>query len=150
LAIAANNDRQFIDLCRGIDRPELATDARFAAVTDRQSNAEEFRLLLQGELKSRSAQEWEAILDPLGVPASRVRALDELVAEGQPTARGLLTDVDVGGHSVRLPTAGVKINAEVPGPVDGPPVLGADNDRILSDIGYDDEAIADLRARGTI
>lgn len=150
LSIAANNERQFHDLCRGIGRPELATDERFNVLKTRQTNAEEFKVLLRAELKARSAQEWEAILDELGVPASRVRSLDELMAEGQPEAREMLTEIDVAGQTVRLPTSGVKINGQVPGPVNPPPRLGQDNDRLLGALGYDDASIADLRARQVI
>ena len=146
LAIAANNERQFRDLCLGIDRPALATDQRFAVNADRQVNAGEFKALLQVELKQRTADEWEAILDRLGVPASRVRSLDELLDEGQPDARDLLADVEVGGRTVRLPTAGVKINHHVPGPVGPPPPLGADNERLLADLGYTPDQVAALRA----
>ncbi len=150
LAIAANNDRQFRDLCGGIDRPALATDRRFAAGDERQANAEEFRALLQVELKLRSADAWELVFDGLGVPASRVRSLDELIDEGQPAARGLLTEVDVGGRSVLLPTAGVKFNDVVPGPVDPPQPLGADGERLLVDLGYTTSDIATLRAAAVI
>ncbi|MGH1489157.1 MAG: CaiB/BaiF CoA transferase family protein [Acidimicrobiales bacterium] len=150
LAIAANNDRQFGDLCRGIDRPDLAEDPRFSKMSARQANPAEFRDLLQASLLGRSADEWEAILDPLGVPASRVRSLDELMDGGQPQARQLLTEVEVGGRQVQLPTLGVKINGEAPGPVAPPPRLGADNDRLLADLGYSHEAIAALRKTGAI
>ncbi len=145
LSVAANNDRQFADLCRGIERPELCEDERFAKAANRQANADDFKELLQAELLTRSADHWESTLDELGVPASRVRALDELIAEGQPHARGLLSDVEVDGRQVQLPTIGVKVNGEVPGPSAPPPRLGQDNERILADLGYTPDDIAALR-----
>lgn len=160
LSIAANNDRQFRDLCEAIGHPELADDERFVTTPARQANAEAFRLPLREALLTRTAAEWERDLDTLGVPASRVRSLDELIDEGQPAARGLLTDVEIptsaaGGvgadtTTVQLPTAGFKVNGEVPGPRTPPRPLGADNDRILADLGYDADTIAVLAEKGVI
>lgn len=150
LAIAANNDRQFANLCQAIERPELPNEARFASNAARLANAAEFKELLQAALLKRSADAWEATLDGVGVPASRVRSLDELIDGGQPDARGLLAEMEVGGHQVKLPTMGVKMNGEVPGPIAPPPSLGADNDRILTELGYSQADIAKLRDAGAI
>lgn len=146
LSIAANNDRQFRHLCKGLGHTEWADDPQFATQPDRQANAEAFRQLVAEVLLEQPAAEWEAVFDSLGVPASRVRSLDELVAEGQPDARGLLVDVEVAGRQVRLPTTGFKVNGDVPGPSQPPPRLGADTDRLLASVGYDDAQISQLRA----
>lgn len=150
LALAANNERQFRDLCTGVGRPDLAVDERFADRDARQTNAEDFQEILQEVLMDRTAAEWEVALDDLGVPASRVRALDELLVEGQPTARGLLADVEVSGVTVALPTTGFKVNGQVPGPVQAPRPLGADTASILAAVGYDEETIAVLREKGVL
>ncbi len=150
LAIAANNERQFRNLCIAIGRGELADDGRFAGRAARQANSAAFRALLAAALVADTAAAWEARLDELGVPASRVRSLDELLAEGQPAARGLLAELTVDGVAVSLPTAGFKVNDEVPGPVDPPRPLGADTERILADLGYCADEIDDLRAGGAI
>ncbi|MCP3989610.1 MAG: CoA transferase [Actinomycetia bacterium] len=150
LAVAANNDRQFQDLCQVIGHPELMLDERFADYRSRQANADAFQAILSAELLTRSATEWEAAFDVLGVPASRVRSLDELLDEGHPAARGLLALVEVGGQTVKLPTAGFKVNGEVPGPRQPPHGLGADNQRLLTKLGYDHDDIELLRDNGVI
>ncbi len=150
VSVTAGNDAQWQAVCDALDRPELATDERFATAANRQANADDFKELLQAELLTRSADHWESVLDGLGVPASRVRALDELIDEGQPHARGLLFDVEVGGRQVQLPTMGVKMNGEVPGPSAPPPRLGQDNERILADLGYTPDDIAALRKADAI
>jgi crotonobetainyl-CoA:carnitine CoA-transferase CaiB-like acyl-CoA transferase len=150
LAIAANNDRQFADLCRAIDRPDLTTDDRFATNRSRQQNADAFRVILVDALRTRSAAAWEEALDRCGVPASRVRSVDETIAEGQPAARNLFATVDIDGHQVQLPTAGFKVNGEVPSPAAPPPALGADNEATLAELGYDQTTIEQLRTDGII
>lgn len=152
LAIAANNERQFRDLCATIGQPELADDDRFADRSARQTNAEQFAAVLRDAFTTDTAAAWETKLDGAGVPASRVRSLDELLAEGQPAARGLLSPVVLESvdTEVALPTAGFKVNDEVPGPVEPPHPLGADTDRVLTDLGYTDSEIGELRAGGAI
>lgn len=150
LSIAANNERQFGDLCQAIDHPELATDERFVNNAQRQANAEAFRALLADVLLGRTANEWESTLDRYGVPASRVRAMDELIAEGQPAARNLLATVDVGSVTVELPTIGFKVNGKTPGPREAPRLLGADTTTVLRRVGYSDDEITKFRADGTV
>lgn len=150
LAIAANNDRQFRHLCEAVGKPELADDELFATRRARQVNAEAFRSALRPIFASESAAHWEAALDALGVPASRVRSMDELIDEGQPAARGLLAEIEVEGTAVQIPTAGFKVNGQVPGPIEPPHGLGADTDRVLTDLGYTADQIAELRESGAI
>ena len=76
--------------------------------------------------------------------------MDELLDEGQPQARGLLADVDIEGTTVQLPTAGFKVNGEVPGPRRAPARLGADNESVLSKLGYDATTIERFTADGII
>lgn len=150
LAIAANNERQFVNLCHALDRTDLTTDSRFANNRDRQENADALREIFEQVLITRSADDWEAILDHHGVPASRVRSVDEVIAEGQPAARNLFATMDVDGHELQLPTAGFKVNGHVPSPAVSPRALGADNESILIELGYNKAAIDRLQASGII
>ena len=150
LSIAANNERQFRHLCDAIGHPALADDEHFSTRAARNTNTDAFRAVLEAELAIRSAAEWEHILDGLGVPASRVRSMDELIAEGQPAARGLLSDVEVAGRTVSLPTTGFKVNDEVPGPVAAPRPLGADTESILTTLGYDVATITNLVEKSVV
>lgn len=84
--------------------------------------------------KTRTASEWEALLDGLGVPASRVRSIGQLLDEGQPSARGLLHEVAVGERDtlVQLPGIGFRLNGDSLGPERPPHKVGQDDDRWLS------------------
>ena len=150
LSIAANNERQFRDLCHGLGLDEVISDPRFAKPADRKQHSDAFGDLLAQRLAERSASEWEQTLDELGVPAARVRSIDELLDEGQPAARELLSEVDLEGTTISLPTAGFKINGHVPAPTKAPSRLGADNQRLLSDLGYDHDQIAMLAEKGVL
>ena len=82
----------------------------------------------------RTTAEWEALLDSAGVPASRVRTMSELLAEGQPQARQLLKEVAVGSAdtAVSLPAIGFRLNGDSLQPTHAPRKNGQDNDKYLT------------------
>ncbi|MFB7617491.1 CaiB/BaiF CoA transferase family protein [Kitasatospora sp. NPDC056181] len=75
LVIAVGNDRQFASLCRGLEAPELAADARFATNPERVAHIDALAAELTDRLRHRTAAEWFALLMPLGVPCGPVNDL---------------------------------------------------------------------------
>ena len=114
LMLAANNERQFQDLCAVLGHPEWTNDPRWANPMLRIANQEALRGLFEDEFLSKPATTWEALLDKAGVPASRVRALSETLAEGQLQARGMLQSLPVGAEQteVSLPGVGFRMNGQ--------------------------------------
>ena len=133
IMLAANNERQFADLCKGLGHPEWASDERWSGPTVRRQNQAELRDLMAEAFASDSAQAWEVRLVNCSVPASRVRKLSEVIDEGQPAARGLLHDIDVGVEAtvVRVPGIGFQLNGDSLGPRHAPRPVGSDNDQWL-------------------
>ena len=152
LMLAANTERQFVALCTALGRPDLTTDPRFADRHIRRHNQEALRQAFATVFASNTAAAWEALLDAAGVPAAKVRTIREVLDEGQPAARGLLTAVRPveGGPDVRVPTAGFKINSAVLAPTQPPRQLGTDTEAILQQLGYTASEIATLRADGVV
>jgi formyl-CoA transferase len=93
LALAANQERQFRQLCSALGRPDLVSDERYAEPAVRRANAAALRVELSAVFAKRTAAEWEEVLMAAGVPAGRVRTIPEAVAEPQTAARGLLQEV---------------------------------------------------------
>ena len=135
LMLAANNQRQFVNLCEVLGHPEWAADPRWAEPRARAANQDALRELFKSSFLSKPADEWESLLDQTGVPASRVRKLSETVAEGQLQARGLLTTLPVGKDAtpVSLPGIGFRLNRASLTPDRPPRALGADDARWWSD-----------------
>jgi crotonobetainyl-CoA:carnitine CoA-transferase CaiB-like acyl-CoA transferase len=67
-------------------------------------------------------------------------------------ATGFMQDVDYPGLPKPAPTVRAAVRlSETPGKiVTRPPTLGEHNDRVLTDLGYDADAIAALRNNGII
>ncbi len=132
--LAANNERQFADLCRALGHAEWATDPRWADPAIRRRHQDELRAEFEIAFRARTAAEWEEIFDREGVPAARVRSIGELLREGQPAARDLLHELPVGEHAtpVQLPAIGFRLNGDSLAPTRPPRRVGEDNDRWLS------------------
>ena len=139
LSIVANTEDQFRALCRVLGRPELLADPRFREPALRKQNQDALRAIIGACLAERSAIEWEQALAAVGVPAGAVRSVPEILDEAQVSVRGLFRRLPVPdqGRDAFLPAAGFKLNGCGVGPEQGPPVLGADNEAVLAELGYD-------------
>lgn len=88
IVLAVGNDRQFAQLCKVLNLPNLAQDQRYINNNQRVVNRNGLHIQLQAQAGQFGR---EALLDALhtaGVPAGAVRNMQEVFAE--PTAQGLL------------------------------------------------------------
>lgn len=152
LMIAANNDKQFRALCSGIGRPDILADDRWRGSKARRENAASLRAELVAVFLTDTALNWEAALDIAGVPAAKVRSLDETLAEPHAKTREISHALawDREPHKVHLPTLGFKVNGTVVAPAVPPPALGADTRSVLRELGYSEAEICDLSERSVI
>jgi len=132
--LAANNEHQFADLCRALGHEEWTTDPRWIEPAVRREHQDELRALFEAAFRTRTAAEWEVLLDAAVVPAARVRSIGEVLREGQPAARDLLHELPVGarGTPVQLPAIGFRLNGDALGPTRPPRTVGQDNARWLA------------------
>ena len=131
LNIAANQQRQFETLCALVDRPELATDPRFADRESRKRHRAALNEELNTALRGRTAAEWEQILGHAGVPAARIATVPQALELEQLRHRGFITDLPFPGgaaRTLRVAGSGVLHDGEPLRPVAPPPLLGQDND----------------------
>ena len=150
LMLAANNDRQFRKLCTAIGRDDILTDPRWSSPAERAAQAPALRDELVAVFMTRTAAEWESLLDGTGVPAARVRSLDEVVAEDQFAARDLVSEMALSGFDgpVHVPNMPFKADGANLHPVSAPAPLGADTETVLAAAGFDADTIRRLRAQG--
>jgi crotonobetainyl-CoA:carnitine CoA-transferase CaiB-like acyl-CoA transferase len=150
ITLVANTEAQYAALCGVLGRPDLVTDARFRAPADRKRNQDALREIIGACLRARPAIEWETLLAEAGVPAGAVRSVPEVIDDRQVAARDLFRSFAIPGQEreTTLSTAGFKLNGRRVAPERNAPLLGADNDSILAELGYDAAARQALRDGG--
>lgn len=133
LSIAANTERQFIGLCRGLGRADILDDPRWADPETRTDHVPALRAVVAAALATDSAAAWEARLSAEGVPCGKVRTPAEVMAEAHVADRELFTTIHnpALGRDIAYPTAGFRIGGKAVAPRTGAPHLGADNDALL-------------------
>ena len=134
LLIAANTEPQFRNLCAALGLVGILVDPRLADPARRRENADVLRRQFSDRFATATADHWEQVLDRAGVPAARVRGLDEVLAGPQVAAREITRPVEIPGAAapVHLPTLGFKADGEAIGPSVPPPRLGADTNRLIN------------------
>ena len=149
--IAASGDDIYKRFCDAIGRPDLLTDPRFATSKARQTNRDTLNDILGEETSRRNSEEWVKVLNDAGVPCGPIYTIDQTFADpqvqhlamAQPVHSSVLGDIDIVGHPV---SHGEKRN-----PIRSPaPELGADNEDVLTSLGYTKDQIGDLTSRGVI
>jgi CoA:oxalate CoA-transferase len=152
LNIAANEQKQYEALCDLVGRPELKTDPRFAERQSRKTHRAALKTELESALKTRSAEEWEALFNKAGVPSGCVLSVPQILGEAQITGRKFVETLPVtvtGSQPMRVTRPGFRLDADYPEPAP-PPQLGQDTEHWLGAIGYSPEEIASLRERGVV
>lgn len=147
--LAASNERQNARLMKAVGLDAFAGRNN----DERKQNFEEETRALSGIMKQKTAQEWEDYLQSRHVPATRLRSMEEALADPQIQARPLLHRHDtvpgVGGP-VTVPMCAFRFEhggASIEAP---PPRMGEHNDAVLKGLGYAEEDIAALREEGVI
>jgi CoA:oxalate CoA-transferase len=152
LNIAANKQEQFETLCDLIGRRELATDPRYVDREERKRRRHELKAELESALAKKSAREWSALLNQHGVPAGEVLSIPEVLGHPQLIERGLIRHFQAAGidRDIAVVRAGFRLASGDPEPASAPPLLAADNETILQELGYDRNAVAKLKADGAV
>jgi crotonobetainyl-CoA:carnitine CoA-transferase CaiB-like acyl-CoA transferase len=136
--VAAGSDAIFARLCKALDRPDLASDPRFATAGQRVALRDELHALVEERTRAFTSEDLERLLASAEVPASAVNRLDRTIAHPLTLERELmlrLTGGDGDGapeqQVVRLPVQRPHAMAR------RPPRLGEHTRDVLEEAGVD-------------
>jgi crotonobetainyl-CoA:carnitine CoA-transferase CaiB-like acyl-CoA transferase len=126
--LGAAHQRAFAKLCAEIGQPDLIDDPSFATNADRLRNRQQLHAILFPIFRDNTAENWVRRFTELGIPASLVTGLDEVVEQPQAADREMIVGAGLG----TVKSGGVPIKlSETPGTRRRPsPYLGADNEFI--------------------
>lgn len=152
LVVAVFAEKFWAGFCRAIDRPDLATDARFDSNTKRVERRDHLVPILEAIFPARTTEEWLARLQVEGVPAAPINTVDRVVSDPQVLLREMVVDLEhptLGAlRTLGTPIKGTGMPPFRPVP---PPSLGEHTAPVLQELlGYPPAHIDDLRRRGVI
>jgi crotonobetainyl-CoA:carnitine CoA-transferase CaiB-like acyl-CoA transferase len=149
ILVGAVSDAGWQRICEALGSQALAADKRFATNADRVSNRPVLRAEIESILETDTAEHWIARFEAAGAVAAPVHTVDEVFAQEQVKANGLIvTAPDAAANDGELRMVGPPFELTgTPGATGAaPPRIGEHTDAILrEDLGLSDAEIAVLR-----
>jgi crotonobetainyl-CoA:carnitine CoA-transferase CaiB-like acyl-CoA transferase len=128
IMVSAGNDNLFRRLCAAVNRPGLAEDPRFRTNKDRVINRQVLIPILSDLFATESAGVWAARLDAAGIPNGPIQTVDQVVADAQTAALGIIQQL----NAVSLVGLPLSFDGARPPLAKLAPDLGEDNPELLA------------------
>ena len=151
IVIAAQVDDAWKRLAALVGGPAFAADARFHSASGRNANRLEILPVVRTWVSTRTVADCLAQLDAIEVPSAKVQGIDEVLADPQVLARGMLIEQEhpVLGK-VKLPNlpfhfSGCDTTITMPAPL-----MGQHNRSIAAGLGYSASEIDRMVADGVL
>jgi crotonobetainyl-CoA:carnitine CoA-transferase CaiB-like acyl-CoA transferase len=127
IMVAAGNDNLFRRLCTAIGRPGLAGDSRFRTNSDRVVNRPALIAILSDLFATEPITVWAERLDAAGIPNGPIQRVDQVVADAQTAALGIIQQLS----SISLVGLPLSFGGARPPFAKLAPQLGEDNPGIV-------------------
>jgi len=150
--IAASGDHMFRRFCEAADAMSLLDDPDYATGPQRSKNRKALNERIAGITERRPAAYWVELMNEVGVPCGPVYTIDQTFADPQvqhlemarPVDHPKLGPLKVVGQAINM------TRTPEPDKLRPTPELGQHTEGVLRELGYNDAAIADLRARDVV
>ena len=145
------SDKEWVGMCRALDREDLIDDERFATARARGQNGQERKEITLTEIAKWSTVEILKRLNDNDVPNAPLLRRTELLANEQIIAGGSVQRTEYEGFGeVRQARPAARFS-KTPSEISGPaPQLGEQSTAILKRLGYADEQIQEMREAGVL
>ena len=138
-------------MCRAIGQPELLKDPRFSNNTDRVEHRAECVEVLSEVFESKPTEHWVKVISDAGVPCGPINRVSQVLSDPQVQFRNMVVEIP---HpevpDLKVPGSPLNLTATPPTFRRHPPLLGQHNEEILTEAGYNQDQIRDMRERGVI
>jgi len=151
ILIAGNGDSIFKRLMKLIGRDDLADDPALADNAGRVKRVQELDQAIGDWCKDRNADEVLDALDKAAVPSGRIYTIADIASDPHYQARGMLQTVQMDdGTKLMVPGIVPKLSLTPGKHYRNSPKVGQDSDAVLSEIGFTQQQIDELRSRGVV
>lgn len=138
-------------LARGIGRPDLLTDARFADPAKLAANAPALTGILDELFHSQPMAHWREVFDEAHVTFGVVRAPSEVIADAQLAANDIVVPLSgAGGNLKTTVNSPFTLHEIAKVPAKRAPEMGEHSEEVLRELGFNSQEIAGLVASGTV
>ena len=141
-AIAAGNNKLWLQVCELTPVPALAEDPRFATPTLRAANQGPLKLLLEEHFVRQPVRHWLNRFAVAGVPCSPINGYAEALVDPQAVHLGLVQPMTLpNGVDTRTVGCPIRIDGQVVALDTRPPALGEHNTSVIASLGATTETI---------
>lgn len=151
--LAAVSDSQFAQFCKALGLDNLLSRPEFTTNNDRVMHKAELLRLVQDQVKNRSLEELEMIMEREGLPFAPIRRPDELLHDPHLMETGdlidvTLTDGPAAGKTVKSVLLPFAFDGKRLGQRTNPPAKGSDTDAVLTEVGFSQDEITAIKKTG--
>ncbi|AMN47337.1 hypothetical protein ACG33_09560 [Steroidobacter denitrificans] len=144
------SQRYWPGFCKAAGRPELINDPRFDTDENRTANLKACVTMLDELFATRTLAEWETILASQEGQWNIVQQAGELARDPQAVANRFIQEVDYGdSRALKMVSTPLQFDRQALNARPAPD-LGAHNDQVLAELGYDEEQILNLKIAGIV
>ncbi|MGI9596615.1 MAG: CaiB/BaiF CoA transferase family protein [Acidimicrobiales bacterium] len=138
--------------CETVGEAAWGSDPEFDTPKKRFDRMPEVVDRIDAIMSTRTAEEWGKVFDDAGLIWGPIQTLPEVVSDPQARAMELFVELDhpEGQGTFETLASPIRIEGADIVPRTAAPVLGADTEAVLADLGVTSDEMAELRAAGTI
>jgi len=151
IAVAPSNDTFYFKLLDALELGHLRKHPDFLTNDDRYQHRAAINAEINARTREKPVAHWIEAINRAGVPCGKVLDMGQVFDDPQTRHQQMRLTIDHPQHG-KLDVLGfpVKFTDDPCRVHRPPPVLGADTDTILAELGLDDQRISELRARRVI
>jgi crotonobetainyl-CoA:carnitine CoA-transferase CaiB-like acyl-CoA transferase len=151
ITLGLGNDGIWRRFWAAVGEPDYGAEPRFRSNKDRREARAEIVARIQSLLRQRRRKDWLDLFAQQRVPAGPINRLDEVAADRELQARGMLYSVPAFGTRIPQVGLGIRVNDSAETYRSPPPALGEHTDAVLRELlQLGDADIAGLREQQII